>query len=79
MRPGILKDGAIPAKYKLLMGMITDAIAAHPAVPPYLYGGTAGLVVGLNACSANPGQDGMVTNSTGYWRSRSLLRSLATG
>jgi alkylhydroperoxidase/carboxymuconolactone decarboxylase family protein YurZ len=30
MRERILKDGAIPAKYKLLMGMITDAIAAHP-------------------------------------------------
>ena len=29
-RQSILKDGAIPAKYKLLMGMITDAIAAHP-------------------------------------------------
>lgn len=29
-RERILKDGAIPAKYKLLMGMITDAIAAHP-------------------------------------------------
>ncbi len=30
MREQILKDGAIPAKYKLLMGMITDAITAHP-------------------------------------------------
>jgi alkylhydroperoxidase/carboxymuconolactone decarboxylase family protein YurZ len=30
MRDRILKDGAIPAKYKLLMGMITDTIAAHP-------------------------------------------------
>jgi alkylhydroperoxidase/carboxymuconolactone decarboxylase family protein YurZ len=30
MRERILKDGAIPAKYKLLMGMITDTIAAHP-------------------------------------------------
>jgi alkylhydroperoxidase/carboxymuconolactone decarboxylase family protein YurZ len=72
MRQSILKDGAIPAKYKLLMGMITDAIAAHPdgvasladdartagasedeiteAVEvAYLYGGTAGLVMGLNA------------------------------
>jgi alkylhydroperoxidase/carboxymuconolactone decarboxylase family protein YurZ len=29
MRERILKDGAIPAKYKLLMGMVTDAIAAH--------------------------------------------------
>jgi alkylhydroperoxidase/carboxymuconolactone decarboxylase family protein YurZ len=29
-RERLLKDGAIPAKYKLLMGMITDAIAAHP-------------------------------------------------
>ena len=25
-----MKDGAIPAKYKLLMGMVTDTIAAHP-------------------------------------------------
>jgi alkylhydroperoxidase/carboxymuconolactone decarboxylase family protein YurZ len=30
MRERILRDGAIPAKYKLLMGMITDTIAAHP-------------------------------------------------
>jgi alkylhydroperoxidase/carboxymuconolactone decarboxylase family protein YurZ len=30
MRDRILKDGAIPAKYKLLMGMITDTIVAHP-------------------------------------------------
>lgn len=30
MRGRILKDGAIPAKYKLLMAMITGAIAAHP-------------------------------------------------
>jgi hypothetical protein len=30
MRERILKDDAIPAKYKLLMAMITDAIAAHP-------------------------------------------------
>ena len=30
MRERILKDGAIPGKYKLLMGMVTDAIAAHP-------------------------------------------------
>ena len=29
-RERILRDGAIAAKYKLLMGMITDAIAAHP-------------------------------------------------
>jgi alkylhydroperoxidase/carboxymuconolactone decarboxylase family protein YurZ len=29
-REHILKDGAIPAKYKLLMTMIVDAIAAHP-------------------------------------------------
>ena len=72
MRERILKDGAIPAKYKLLMGMVTDAIAAHPdgvtklandaraagaseseiteAVQVgYLYGGTAVLVMGLNA------------------------------
>jgi alkylhydroperoxidase/carboxymuconolactone decarboxylase family protein YurZ len=73
-RGRILKDGAIPAKYKLLMGMITDAIAAHPdgvrtladnaraagaseaeiteAVEVgYLYGGTAALVMGVNAFS----------------------------
>jgi alkylhydroperoxidase/carboxymuconolactone decarboxylase family protein YurZ len=73
-RERILKDGAIPAKYKLLMGMITDAIAAHPdgvrllannaraagaseaevteAVEVgYLYGGTAALVMGVNAFS----------------------------
>jgi alkylhydroperoxidase/carboxymuconolactone decarboxylase family protein YurZ len=25
-----MKDGAIPAKYKLLMAMVTDAITAHP-------------------------------------------------
>jgi alkylhydroperoxidase/carboxymuconolactone decarboxylase family protein YurZ len=30
MRERVLKDGAIPAKYKLLMAMVTDAIAAHP-------------------------------------------------
>jgi alkylhydroperoxidase/carboxymuconolactone decarboxylase family protein YurZ len=30
MREHILKDGAIPAKYKLLMAMLTDAVAAHP-------------------------------------------------
>jgi alkylhydroperoxidase/carboxymuconolactone decarboxylase family protein YurZ len=71
-RERILKDGAIPAKYKLLMGMITDSIAAHPdgvrlladnaraagaseaeiteAVEVgYLYGGTAALVMGVNA------------------------------
>jgi alkylhydroperoxidase/carboxymuconolactone decarboxylase family protein YurZ len=30
MRERILKDGSIPAKYKLLMAVITDAIAAHP-------------------------------------------------
>ncbi|WP_245845262.1 carboxymuconolactone decarboxylase family protein [Mycobacterium arosiense] len=30
MRERILRDGAIPAKYKLLIGMVTDAIAAHP-------------------------------------------------
>ncbi len=72
MREHILKDGAIPAKYKILMGMITDTIAAHPdgvaeladnaraagateaeiteAVEVgYLYGGTAALVMGMNA------------------------------
>jgi alkylhydroperoxidase/carboxymuconolactone decarboxylase family protein YurZ len=30
LRDRILEDGAIPAKYKLLMGMIIDAIVAHP-------------------------------------------------
>jgi alkylhydroperoxidase/carboxymuconolactone decarboxylase family protein YurZ len=30
-RERILKEGAIPGKYKLLMAMITDMIAAHPA------------------------------------------------
>jgi alkylhydroperoxidase/carboxymuconolactone decarboxylase family protein YurZ len=30
MRDKILKDGAIPAKYKILMTMIVDAIMAHP-------------------------------------------------
>ena len=30
-RDKILKDGAIPAKYKILMTMIVDAIMAHPA------------------------------------------------
>ena len=29
-RNKILKDGAIPAKYKILMTMIVDAIMAHP-------------------------------------------------
>ena len=29
MRKRIMKDGAIPAKYKLLMAVIADAIAAH--------------------------------------------------
>jgi len=28
----IMKDGAIPAKYKILMTMIVDAIMAHPRV-----------------------------------------------
>jgi alkylhydroperoxidase/carboxymuconolactone decarboxylase family protein YurZ len=26
----VLKDGAIPAKYKILMTMVVDAIMAHP-------------------------------------------------
>ena len=26
----VLKDGAIPAKYKILMTMIVDAVMAHP-------------------------------------------------
>jgi len=29
MDAGIMKDGAIPAKYKILMTMIVDAIMAH--------------------------------------------------
>src|SRR5437870_13801156 len=29
-REHVLKDGAIPAKYKILMTMIVDAITAHP-------------------------------------------------
>lgn len=72
IREHILKEGAIPAMYKLLMAMITEAIAAHPngvrvladdaraagaseaeiteAVEvAYLYGGTAALVMGVNA------------------------------
>ena len=76
MRERILKDGAIPAKYKLLMGMVTDTIAAHPdgvrtladnaraagaseaeiteAVEvAYLYGGTAALVMGVNAFTSS--------------------------
>ncbi len=75
IREGILKDGAIPAKYKILMGMVTDSIAAHPdgvteladlaraagateeeiteAVEVgYLYGGTAALVMGMNALAS---------------------------
>ena len=44
LRQSILKDGSIPAKYKLLMGMITEAVEVA-----YLNGGTAGLVMGLNA------------------------------
>lgn len=75
LRQRILSDGAIPAKYKLLMGMVTDTIAAHPdgvrsladnaraagaseaeiteAVElAYLYGGTAALVMGVNAFPA---------------------------
>lgn len=30
MSERILKDGAIPAKYKILMTMIVDAVLAHP-------------------------------------------------
>ena len=29
-REHVLRDGAIPAKYKLLMTMIVDALQAHP-------------------------------------------------
>ena len=29
-RDHVLKDGSIPAKYKILMTMIVDAILAHP-------------------------------------------------
>jgi alkylhydroperoxidase/carboxymuconolactone decarboxylase family protein YurZ len=72
MRDRILQDGAIPAKCKLLMGMVTDTIAPHPdgvaklandagaagategeiaevVEVGYLYGGTAALVMGMNA------------------------------
>ncbi len=45
LRERILKDGAIPAKYKLLMGMITDTIAAHPD-------GVAGLADQARAAGA---------------------------
>ena len=48
MRERILIDGAIPAKYKLLMAMITDAIAAHPA------GVTAACADGTNRCRQLP-------------------------
>ena len=82
MRENILKDGAIPAKYKILMGMVTDPIAAHTdgvaeladnaraagateaeiteAVEVgYLYGGTAALVMGMNAfIGADQREDG---------------------
>lgn len=70
-----LKDGANPTKYKILAGMVTDAINAHPdgvrgladgaraagasgaevieAVEvAYLFGGTAALVMGVNAFSS---------------------------
>jgi hypothetical protein len=40
----IFRDGAIPAKYKLLMSMVTEALEVA-----YLYGGTAALVMGVNA------------------------------
>jgi alkylhydroperoxidase/carboxymuconolactone decarboxylase family protein YurZ len=30
MSKRVLKDGAIPAKYKILMTMIVDAVMAHP-------------------------------------------------
>ena len=76
IRERILKDGAIPAKYKLLMAMVTDAIVAHPAgvatladdaraagaseaeiteavEVAYLYGGTAALVMGVNAFASS--------------------------
>jgi alkylhydroperoxidase/carboxymuconolactone decarboxylase family protein YurZ len=75
IRNRILKVGAIPAKYKILMGMVTDAIKAHPdgvreladgaraagaseaevikvVEVAYLYGGTAALVMGVNAFSS---------------------------
>jgi alkylhydroperoxidase/carboxymuconolactone decarboxylase family protein YurZ len=29
-REHVLKDGAIPAKYKILMTMVVDALTAHP-------------------------------------------------
>jgi hypothetical protein len=67
MRERILKDGAIPARYKLLMAMITGANRrargrcqgdrrrrfgaeiTEAVEVGYLYGGTAALVMGVNA------------------------------
>ena len=64
-RERILRDGAIPAKYKILMTMIVDALLSHPdgvltagaseaevleAVEvAYLFGGTPALVTAVNA------------------------------
>jgi alkylhydroperoxidase/carboxymuconolactone decarboxylase family protein YurZ len=59
-REHILKDGAIPGKYKILMTMIVDALLSHPdgaseaeiqeAVEvAYLFGGTPALVTAVNA------------------------------
>lgn len=30
LHQSVLKDGAIPAKYKILMTMVVDAVVAHP-------------------------------------------------
>jgi alkylhydroperoxidase/carboxymuconolactone decarboxylase family protein YurZ len=49
MRLRILKDGAIPAKYKLLMGMVMDAVAAHPD-------GVAGLAASARAAADSEGE-----------------------
>jgi alkylhydroperoxidase/carboxymuconolactone decarboxylase family protein YurZ len=46
LRERILNDGAIPAQYKLLMGMIIDSIAAHPD-------GVAGLADQARAAGAS--------------------------
>lgn len=41
-RERILKDGAIPGRYKLLTAMITDAFTAHPdGVTAMAHGGRA--------------------------------------
>ena len=41
----VLKDGAIPAKYKILMTMVVDAVIAHPE-------GCAAIANGARAAGA---------------------------